>query len=103
MRNQLGIAMSDEAMAAGFQGMAQLGVIEKLAVVNDSNATVFVEDGLPAIRQADDAEPAGGKAQPGPVQESILIGPAVDDGGRHALDHTLWDGPSSGQIHHSGD
>ena len=73
-------------MAAAFQVRLLLGVVEQLAVEDDGDAAILVEDRLPAVGQADDAEAARGEGQAGPFQEAVLVGAAVDDGVGHRPD-----------------
>src|SRR5258707_6202991 len=49
-------------------------------------AVVLVADGLPAVFQADDAQPAVGQGQPRLFEEAVFIRPAVDDGLGHGPD-----------------
>ena len=86
VRNDFGVAVGGEAMAAAFQLGLHLGVVEQLAVEDDGDAAVLVEDGLPAVGQADDAEAARGERQAGPFEVAVLVRPAVDDGVGHRAD-----------------
>ena len=65
VRDQLGVAVRAEAVAAAFQAGRVFGVVEQLAVEDDGDGAVLVGDRLPAVGQADDAEPAGGEADAG--------------------------------------
>ena len=55
MRDDLGIAVGDEAVPALLQFLPALNVIEQLAIKNDRNTAVFVSDRLLAVSQADNA------------------------------------------------
>ena len=68
----------------GLQLGPHLGVVEQLAVEDDGDGAVLVADRLPAVGQADDAQPAVGQRQAGLFEEAVLVGAAVDDGVGHA-------------------
>ena len=61
MRNDLGVAVSDEAMAFRCEFFAPLDVIEQLAVEDHEEAAVFVCHRLLAISQSDNAQAARGQ------------------------------------------
>src|SRR4051812_44917976 len=76
--------MGGEAMAFGFESGLDFGVVEELAVEDDDDGAVLVGDGLPAVREADDAEPSIRQADAGRFEEAVLVRPAVNDGTGHA-------------------
>jgi hypothetical protein len=47
-----------KAVAAFLQRLALFEIVEQLAVENDADGAVFVEDRLPAVGQTDDAQTA---------------------------------------------
>ena len=98
VRDDFGIAVRGEMMSAAFQLGALLDVVEQFAVVDDKDAAVFVADGLPAVRQADDAQPARGQAQTGHFKKAIFIGTAVNERRRHCLEHSCRQRPPATQI-----
>ena len=85
MRNDFGVAMGGEAMALRFQLGLHFGVVEEFAVEDDGDAAIFVEDRLPAVGEADDAEAPRGEGQTGPFEEAVLIRSAMNDGVGHRL------------------
>ena len=104
VRDDFGVAVGGEAMAAAFQLGLHLGVVEQLAVEDDGDAAVLVEDGLPAVGQADDAEAARGERQAGPFEEAVLVRAAVDDGVGHGADRPRRRRPAfPGQVKDSRD
>ena len=104
VRDDFGVAVGGEAMAAAFQRRLLFRVVEQLAVEDDGDGAVFVEDGLPAVGQADDAEAARGEGQAGPFQVAVLVRPAVDDGVGHRPDRPRGDRPPlSGKVKDSRD
>ena len=103
VRNQLGIAVGPELMAATFQPGLGFGVVEELAVEDDVNAAVLVADGLPAVAEANDAEPARGQPQPGTLQVAVLVRPSVDQTVGHGAQTTRGQGDPVHQVNHAGD
>src|SRR5215813_11505772 len=90
MRQEFGVAMAAERVALDHQVGAHLRIIEQLAVEDDGDAAVLVALGLLAIEQADDAEPAIGELQSGPLEEAVLVRAAMEHGPRHAPhDHRI--------------
>ena len=103
VRNDLRIAMGREAMSPALELGALLDIIEQLAIVNHVDAAVFVADRLPAVGQADDAQPARSHPQAGQLQEPVLIRSTVDHGVGHCLQHPCRHRPLTVQIHDSCD
>src|SRR4051812_32052602 len=60
MRNDLGIAVRNQAVATPAQFDSSLDVIEKLAVEHNRDGAVFIADRLLAISQTDNAQPPRG-------------------------------------------
>ena len=58
VNDQLGVGLGAEDMPFGFELRAPLGKIEELAVADDRDAAVLVENRLLAVVDADDAQPA---------------------------------------------
>src|SRR5262245_47140900 len=103
MRDQLGVAMRAELMPLDAELSLDVRVIEQLAVENDRYGAVFGENWLPAVSQADDAEPAIRHADAGAEEVAVLIGPAVDHRVRHAVNDVRIDGRRLGKIQDSRD
>ena len=85
MRNDLGVAVCDEAMAARCEFRTSLDVVEQLAVEDHENAAVFVCHRLLAIRQSDNAQTARGHGDAGSLEKPFLIRTAMHDRARHPL------------------
>src|SRR6267154_5714420 len=85
MNNDFGIGMSEAAMAAGLQLRAQLGKVIDLAVVDNPNGLIFVEDRLVPARQVDDAEPAHAQSDASLHKHSLVVGPTMHDGFAHPV------------------
>jgi hypothetical protein len=103
MNNDFGVAVGAEAMAAAFELGAKVEEVVDLAVVNDLGAAVFVEDGLMASGEVDDAEAA--HAETGAVGdvESLIVGAAVDDLLAHVVHESFGDVALASCAHYSGD
>jgi len=84
MQDGFGVAVRAVAVAGGFQGRAQSGVVEDLAVEDDLGRAVLVGHGLVAAGQVDDAEPAvsegGRRVQP----DAAVVRSAVAEDVRHS-------------------
>ena len=87
MRNDLGVAVSNEAMAFRGELFAPLDVIEELAVEDHKQAAIFVGHRLLAIGQSDNAQAARGQGDAGSLEKPLLIRTAMDDCSRHPLQH----------------
>ena len=61
MRNDLGVAVSNEAMAFRCEFFASLDVIEQLAVEDHEEAAVFICHRLLAIGQSDNTQSTRGQ------------------------------------------
>src|SRR5207248_9017476 len=92
-----------ERVARLFEVGALLGVLEELAVEDDPDGAVLVGDGLLAVGEADDGEPAAGEFEAGGVEEPVLVGPAVDDRPGHARHDARWGRPAAAQVDHPRD
>ena len=77
------------------------GIVEQFAVEDDGDGAVLVVDRLPAVRQADDAEPAIGEADAVVLEEAVLIGAAMEMAAAIAAS-TPGHGSTAGKIHHPG-
>jgi hypothetical protein len=98
MRNDLGVAVRDEAMALRSQLFAPFDVIEQLAVEDDEQAAIFVRHRLVAVRQSDNAQAARGQGDARLLEKPHLIRTAMDDCARHLLHHPGRRWPFPGQI-----
>ena len=103
MRDNLGVAMRGKTMTSPFEHLAGFGIIEEFAVEDDLDGMIFVANRLLAVRQADDAEPAIGQAEPGFFEITVVVGTAMDNGVGHALEQVVRHRPSARQIHHTDD
>src|SRR5436190_24344845 len=94
MRQQLGIAMRPEVVAAAFEQAPFLGVVEEFPVVNHGNAAIFIRDGLLPIRQTDDAQASRRQADAWSVQKTFFVRAAM----RHAPCHDRKDLVTNGSL-----
>ena len=102
VRDDFGVAVGAELVAAPCQAGPGLGVVEQLAVEDDVHAVVLVADGLAAVEQPDDAEAARGEAEAGLFEIPILVRAAVDDAIRHGPEAAGRHRRARGQVNHSG-
>jgi hypothetical protein len=85
MRNHLGVAVGSEVVAAGFESFPPLGVVEQLAIENDSNVACLVGNRLSAILETDNAEPTRNQADARPNKDPVFVRAAVYERGGHRL------------------
>ena len=83
VHDQLGVGVGAEDVAPGLQRGLALRVVEQLAVEDDGDGAVLVEDRLAAVAEANDGEPAVGEAEALADQEAVVIGPAVPERAGH--------------------
>ncbi len=88
VHDQLGVGVGAEDVALRLQLGLALGVVEQLAVEDDRDRAILVEDRLAAVAEADDGQAAIGKAEALADQEAVVIGSAVPK----RLCHGLQDG-----------
>ena len=72
VRDDLGVAVRDEAVSARFELRAPFDVVEQLAVEDDEDAPVLVGHWLLAVREADDAQPSRSQRR-FPAAREILL------------------------------
>jgi hypothetical protein len=77
MDDDLDVAVSAEYMALGLKLGAPFDEIEQLAITDDGDTSILVEDRLPPIGQTDNAETPVGKAYTGRDEEAVIVGPSV--------------------------
>src|SRR5437667_1549420 len=85
MDDHLRIGVGVETMAAALQLRAQFREIVNLAVENNPDRPVLVENWLVPSGQIDDAETAHAEARPLVDEDSFIIRAAVDDGLAHVV------------------
>src|ERR1035441_2568295 len=86
VEDSFGIGASGVAVAGLFQGGAEGGVIEDFAVEDDKLRRVFIGHRLVAARDIDNGEASEPEGGPRVAVITGIIGAAVADGVRHALD-----------------
>lgn len=87
--NQLGIAVGGKAMPFRFKLLLDFGIVKEFTIKNSGDGPVFIEDGLLAICQANDAQSAVGEGKAWNLQIAILIGAAMKYGLRH-VSNDIW-------------
>ena len=98
MRDDLRVAVRDKAVAESFEPGTHVGVIEEFPVEDDRDGTVFIADGLLAVRETNDAEAPRRQRQRRQFQEALLVRTAMHDGVRHGADRALRNRPAPLQI-----
>ena len=101
--DQLRVAVGAEPVPLALQLGLALGIVEQLAVEDDGDGSVFVEDRLLAVGQADDAEPPRRQPNARLDKPAFLVRPPVIQGLGHRLKGRLWNGLPSCQINESRD
>jgi hypothetical protein len=89
-------------MTAAFEFGPEFGEIVNLAVENDPCAAVFVEDGLMASGEVDDAEAAHAEASAVSDVKSLIVGAAVHDLIAHVVHESFGDVALASCAHHAG-
>jgi hypothetical protein len=77
MDDDLDVAVSVEYMTLGLKLGAAFDEIEQLAITDDGDTSILVEDRLPPISQTDNAETPVGKAYTGRDEEAVIVGSSV--------------------------
>ena len=83
--DHLGVALRGEAVARALQALAQLAVVVDLAVEDDRDRAVLVEDRLVAGREVDHAQALDPEPDAGIDVQSARVRAAVLERGAHAL------------------
>ena len=83
--DDLGVGVGAEHVALGLQLRLALGIVEQLAVEDDGDALILVEDRLLAVAEADDGKAAVGEAEAGAQQESVVVRAAMPERLRHRV------------------
>src|ERR1035441_4148329 len=101
VEDSFGVGAGGVAVAGLLEGGAEGGVVEDLAVENDEEGGVFMGQGRGAAGYIDDGKAAETEGGVGVVVVAGVIGAAVADGVRHALE----DGGRVGRLnsYESGD
>src|SRR5262249_19846723 len=86
MQQHLGIAGGREPMPFCNEHLAQLDVVEDLAVVGDPEALVFSRHGLLPVGDVDDAQARVTQADFAVDQNTAIVGSAVAERPDHPLD-----------------
>ena len=85
VHDQLGVGVGAEDVALGPQLGLALGVVEQLAVEDDCDRAILVEDRLAPVAKADDGEAPIGEAEARADQKAVVVRPAVPQRLRHGL------------------
>ena len=103
MDPRLGVAARRQAMPAGQELPAQLGILEQLAVEGDPDRAVLVADRLPAAGQVDDRQPPGPERHARLDVELLVVGTAVGDRAGHRQQSLMRKLPRPCQVDCTGD
>src|SRR6266567_1791327 len=99
VNNHLGIAFGPEAVAEAYQFRDELPIVVDLAVIDNDDAAVLVEQWLLSGRQVDDGQAPVTEANSGLTVQPHFIGPAMKLRFVHMRDKLSRNGPPSGHIH----
>src|SRR5262245_42853541 len=83
MHDQFGVAVGAEHMPLGFELCTPLGKIKELAVTDDRNAAILVENRLSAVMHPNDAQPPMSKTDARSKQKPAIIRSAMSQRRRH--------------------
>src|SRR6185503_19275874 len=101
--DDLGVGVRPEDVALGLELRLALRIIEQLAVVDDGDGAILVEDRLRAVAETDDRQAAVGEAEAGTDEVAVRVGAAVPDRIRHLLQHPRVGLPLTGEVDQSCD
>jgi hypothetical protein len=73
VRDQPGVGVGSEAVAAVGQFGAGFRKVVQLTVEDDLHALVFVGKWLASVGEANDTEAAASKAQAGPAEKTVIV------------------------------
>ena len=79
MDDHFGVRARREAVAAGLEALAQEPMVVDLAVENDADVPLLVEDGRIARREVDDPEPPHPEAAPSVEVMSFAVGTTMEE------------------------
>ena len=101
VQQDLDLGVGGKDMALGGEGCAQLAVIINLAIEDDGNRLVLVEDRLLAGCHIDDGQTPCPERYSRPLPEAGRIGPAVPQALGHALEgrSIVWPGEAGDPAH----
>jgi hypothetical protein len=85
MNNHLGVRLRRKPMTLALQCLAQFQVVEDLAIEDHCHLTVFIEDGLIAACQVDDAQSRVRQPQYRPLEKTHAVRPPVAQGLGHGF------------------
>src|SRR5207244_2408078 len=89
MNDRLGVGTGPELMTASLQLLSQLEVVVDLTVQDRMHPSRLVRDRLMSVGDVDDAEPACSERDALFDDAARVIGAAMDDRVRHALDDPM--------------
>ena len=101
MHDELVVAMGAEHVTLGLELRLPLRVVEQLAIADDGNAAVLVEEGLPPVLKTENAEPPMREAEPRCEQGTGIVGAAMEERRAHARDLSPIGLPSTLEVDHS--
>ena len=101
MYDEFIVAFGAEDVTLGLELVLPLRIVEQLAIGEDGNGTILVVDWLVAVLKAQNTEPRVTGAYSGREQKPGLIGTAMGECRRHALDLRPIGLPPTGEIEHS--
>jgi hypothetical protein len=85
----LRVASAAEPVSSSRQAVAELVMVEELAVLDRPDGSVFVRKRLVPTFDVDDAEPAGGDGHSCGTVDAVVVGAAVHHRVRHALERAV--------------
>ena len=101
MNDQLGVAVGAEHVALGLELDALLGIIEQLAIADDGDAAILVEDRLLAVLEPENAQPAMRKPDPRHKQKAGIIRTTVSQRVGHAAHERPIGLSTAREVNHS--
>jgi len=77
VNDDLGVRVGPKAMPLALQHLPQLQIVVDLAIEDNSHTAIFIEDGLPAALQIDDAQPRVCQRKRRALQKPFTIGASM--------------------------
>ena len=98
VRNDFRVAVLHQPMPARLQLMPLFEMIKKLAIKNDRDVSILVENWLLPVREPHDAQPPRPQREARPLKETLLIRSAMHDRARHAANDFVRHGSLIGEM-----